>query len=418
MSKQKSFADIIQLLGPGLLFAGAAVGVSHLVQSTKAGAIYGFGLLLAVIIANIVKYPFFEFGTRYAMATGENLVRGYKRQGNWAFILFIFMTVGTMFTIQAAVTIVTASLAVSLIGGFGIMAWCAILLLTCMTLLLLGRYAILDNLMKVIIIILSLSTFFALISVLFLGTGVEKTSDLKIFTWDTAGITFLIALMGWMPAPIDLSVWSSIWTLEKKKLNEDVNFNTSLLDFNVGYIGTSILAICFLSLGALVMYGTGEVPSEKGAVFAQQLIDLYTTALGSWSKPIIAVAALTTMFSTTLTCLDAFPRVLSEITFVLKPEYETTAKKQTYIFWIILVIAGALLLLNVLQAQMGLMIKIATILSFLTAPFLAFINYKLVTGEHIPEAAKPPKWLKYLSWIGLAFLILFSLLFLYSQFAM
>ena len=418
MSKQKSFADFLQLLGPGLLFAGAAVGVSHLVQSTKAGAIYGFGLLLAVIIANLLKYPFFEFGTRYAMATGENLVRGYKRQGNWAFILFILMTVGTMFTIQAAVTIVTASLAVSLIGVFGIMTWCFVLLVVCMALLLIGRYAILDNLMKVIIIILSLSTLFALISVLFLGTGVEKTGDLKIFTWDTAGITFLIALMGWMPAPIDLSVWSSIWTLEKKKLNEDVNFNTSLLDFNVGYIGTSILAICFLALGALVMYGTGEVPSEKGAVFAQQLIDLYTTALGSWSKPIIAVAALTTMFSTTLTCLDAFPRVLSEITFVLKPKYETTAKKQAYIFWIILVIAGALLLLNVLQAQMGLMIQIATILSFLTAPFLAFINYKLVTGEHVPEAAKPPKWLKYLSWIGLAFLILFSLLFLYSQFAM
>ena len=144
MSKQKSFADIIQLLGPGLLFAGAAVGVSHLVQSTKAGAIYGFGLLLAVIIANILKYPFFEFGTRYAMATGENLIRGYKRQGNWAFILFIFMTVGTMFTIQAAVTIVTASLAVSLIGVFSIMTWCFVLLAVCMALLLIGRYAILD----------------------------------------------------------------------------------------------------------------------------------------------------------------------------------------------------------------------------------------------------------------------------------
>ena len=32
-------------LGPGLLMAGAAVGVSHLVQSTRAGAVYGFGLL-------------------------------------------------------------------------------------------------------------------------------------------------------------------------------------------------------------------------------------------------------------------------------------------------------------------------------------------------------------------------------------
>ena len=29
---------ILKKLGPGLLFAGAAIGVSHLVQSTKAGA--------------------------------------------------------------------------------------------------------------------------------------------------------------------------------------------------------------------------------------------------------------------------------------------------------------------------------------------------------------------------------------------
>ena len=34
----------LQTLGPGLLFAGAAIGVSHLVQSTKAGAEFGFGL--------------------------------------------------------------------------------------------------------------------------------------------------------------------------------------------------------------------------------------------------------------------------------------------------------------------------------------------------------------------------------------
>ena len=32
-------------LGPGILFASTAIGVSHLVQSTRAGADYGFSLL-------------------------------------------------------------------------------------------------------------------------------------------------------------------------------------------------------------------------------------------------------------------------------------------------------------------------------------------------------------------------------------
>ena len=51
--------NIIKKLGPGLLFAGAAIGVSHLVQSTRAGADYGFTLIWALILANIIKYPFF-----------------------------------------------------------------------------------------------------------------------------------------------------------------------------------------------------------------------------------------------------------------------------------------------------------------------------------------------------------------------
>ena len=61
----------LQLVGlllwrAGLLLAGAAVGVSHLVQSTRAGAAYGFGLILLVLLANVVKYPAFRFGPRSA----------------------------------------------------------------------------------------------------------------------------------------------------------------------------------------------------------------------------------------------------------------------------------------------------------------------------------------------------------------
>ena len=72
---------IIKSLGPGLLYAGAAIGVSHLVQSTRAGAGYGFDLLWILIIANIIKYPFFEFGPRYSASTGRSLIDGYHQVG-------------------------------------------------------------------------------------------------------------------------------------------------------------------------------------------------------------------------------------------------------------------------------------------------------------------------------------------------
>ena len=70
-------------LGPGILFASTAIGTSHLVQATRAGADYGFALLWAVLAANTAKYPFFEFGTRYANATGTSLIAGYRTFGRW-----------------------------------------------------------------------------------------------------------------------------------------------------------------------------------------------------------------------------------------------------------------------------------------------------------------------------------------------
>ena len=72
----------LKQLGPGLLYAGAAIGVSHLVQSTRAGANFGFTLIWVIVIAHFFKYPFFQFGPRYASATGESLLDGYKKMGN------------------------------------------------------------------------------------------------------------------------------------------------------------------------------------------------------------------------------------------------------------------------------------------------------------------------------------------------
>jgi len=94
-----------QKLGPGLLFAGAAIGVSHLVQSTRAGADFGFGLIWALVLIHLIKYPFFQFGPRYATATGESLLDGYKKLGKGVLIAYFILNLATMFTIQAAVTL-------------------------------------------------------------------------------------------------------------------------------------------------------------------------------------------------------------------------------------------------------------------------------------------------------------------------
>jgi Mn2+/Fe2+ NRAMP family transporter len=275
--------------GPGLLFAGAAIGVSHLVQSTRAGADFGLGLIWVLALSNLFKYPFFLFGPKYSLATGETLLHGYKKLGNYVLIIYLLLSLVTMFTIQTAVTIVTAGLAIELFGiSNNITIWAAIITLFSLIILLIGRYRFLDNLMKFVIITLTVSTITA---VIFAGFNSTNTLELiQVFPKDKIGIVFVVAFMGWMPAPLDLSIWQSIWTLEKKKKEENIKNSDVIFDFNVGYLTTIILGLCFVSLGALVMNGSGEEFSNSGGKFANQLINLYTSSIGNGAFLIIAIA--------------------------------------------------------------------------------------------------------------------------------
>jgi Mn2+/Fe2+ NRAMP family transporter len=394
-------------LGPGLLFAGAAVGVSHLVQSTRAGADFGFGLLWALLIAALFKYPFFQFGPRYAAATGETLLDGYKKLGKGILVVSYSISFVTMFIIQAAVTIVTAGLAVNLFGLFDMTTWSILITILSISLLLVGKYKLLDSLMKYVILVLTICTLIA-VSVALMKNNQAFTFT-QVFPKGTIEITFLIAFLGWMPAPLDVSVWQSIWSLEKDKATlKTTTTKQAIFDFNVGYVGTIFLAVCFVILGALVMYNSGESFSNKGDVFASQLIALYTQNLGKFTYIFISIAAFTTMFSTTITTLDASPRTMSKANDLLFSE----KIKLGYWFWIILLGIGTYIILRYFRDNMGLMVKIATILSFLTAPFYAILNFILISGKHTPKKHQPSLYLKILSVCGIIFLIVFSAWFL------
>ncbi|MGK0422002.1 MAG: Mn2+/Fe2+ NRAMP family transporter [Polaribacter sp.] len=402
--------SIFQSIGPGLLFAGAAIGVSHLVQSTRAGAEFGFGLIWALLLVHLFKYPFFQFGPRYAAATGETLLDGYRKLGKGVLLTYYILNFATMFTIQAAVTIVTAGLASQLFGFTNdLVLWSTVLLFISLTFLAVGKYKLLDNLMKYIIVILTISTIIAVSMALFSTKEVFDVT--QIIPLGTVELTFLIAFLGWMPASLDISIWHSIWSVEKDKTNVvKTKLKDALFDFNIGYISTLFLGICFVLLGALVMYKSGENFSNKGSVFATQLIALYTRNLGDFSYIFIAIAAFTTMFSTTITTLDASPRAMHRTTKLLFNK----ELKYGYWFWILFLLIGTIFILKFFMDNMGLLVKTATILSFLTAPFYAILNYTLITGKHTPKKHQPGIFLRVLSAIGLVFLIGFSVWFLLS----
>ncbi len=397
--------NILKSLGPGLLWAGAAIGVSHLVQSTRAGAIYGFQLVGIILLINLFKYPFFEFGPRYASSTGESLLHGYRRLGKGALILYLVLTIATMFTLQAAITVVTAGLFSFVFpNSINIVFWAILILGTGSIIVAFGKYSDLDKIIKFIIALLAVSTVIAVISASTKGFN-PNPEFINDFNWDFGDITLLIAFAGWMPSAIDISVWHSFWSIAKRKEGKHIpTVKESLFDFNVGYIGTAVLSIGFLSLGALIMYGSGESFSSNGTTFAGQLINLFTSNLGSWAYIFIAVAALTTMSSTTLTCLDAYPRVLKPATELLIPRLKKNDKdgwNWLSWFWLGILLSGTMLIIVFFLKGMSFLVDLATTLSFLTAPVLGYLNLRVVTGKNMKKENQPKLWLKVLSWVGL-----------------
>ena len=396
-------------LGPGILFAGAAIGVSHLVQSTKAGADFGLGLIWALLLVNLFKFPFFQFGPRYASATGESLLSGYKKLGSSILKLYIIISLGTMFTIQTAVTIVTAGIASYLTNNIvSIEYWALIILVFSATLLYIGKYKLLDKAIKLIIIVLAISTIIATIIAFF--NFESNISFTQFFPKNEIEIAFLIAFMGWMPAPLDISVWHSIWTIEKKKTENNIAVRTALFDFNIGYFGTIFLGICFILLGYFVMNDKSLSFSNSAGVFANQLISMYTDSFGNWSFILIGIATFTTMFSTTITTLDASPRSLNHaIELLLNKNF-----KYGYLTWLIILVIGTILIFFFYVSEMGTLVKIATILSFITAPFYAIINYILISSKYTPSQNRPSKTMHIISILGILFLVGFSCWYLYN----
>ena len=418
-------------LGPGILLAGAAIGGSHLLSSTTAGARFGFSLVGLILLTNLLKYPFLLVGTRFTASTGKSLLEGFKERNSYYLPLFLIVSLITgTFTI-AAVSFVTGELLtnIPLFDSFPAMDLSIVILAVSGIILILGKYKALDSISKFLVTLLTFLTLFAVLTLLFKGSINETLSASwlkpEISPWKLSNLVFLIPLMGWMPCPVELCVWPSLWMFSRSKDTKYIpNVREAEFDFNLGYMITVITAIFFLTLGAITMYGTGDgMLSGSGVSFAEKLIKLYTKSIGDWSKWIIIPASFAAMFSTTITCLDAYPRSLSAIQGLLKgSDYghmDSKEERERFQIWMIVhIFASIIALLFARSGGIGVknFVFAAMTGSFLTAPIFAWMAMDTINSNLVPLKDRYGPCLKILCWIGLCFLILFSLLFVGNSF--
>tara|TARA_Y100000991_G_C21969715_1_gene348738 strand:+ start:792 stop:2105 length:1314 start_codon:yes stop_codon:yes gene_type:complete len=413
--RKKRKLNLSQTIGPGLLMAGAAVGVSHLVQSTRAGANFGLQLLPLIVLVNIAKYPFFEIGHRFTASTGKSLLDGYNCLGKNYLRLFLLLNLFVSVATTAGVLFVTASIGAELINYNNTFHLSFFILVACLVILSQGSYGGLDIIMKIIMCILVFTTILTLSLAIKIG-GQRALMSSPDSPWTVSNLPFLLALMGWMPAPIELSVWQSLWFKERDhKKNYKTSLTEAKIDFNLGYFLTLSLALSFLGLGACVMFQVSSGFPSSGVDFAQTFINMYTQSIGEWLRPFITAASFTAMFSTCLTVIDAYPRSLSEGLVILTRKKEKKSRTNYWIFMTIILITS-LIVMSFFGKNLKNIVDYATIISFIAAPIFAFLNFKLIYSKFTPKKYQPNIYFKALSLFGLSFMTLFLILFLLTLF--
>ncbi len=388
-------------LGPGILLAAASVGASHLVLSPQAGARFGYQLLWLVVAAHVLKYPAFEFGPRYAAATGEHLLEGYARipgPKQWALWVFLLGTLAQGIGVLAGVVSVAGCVLWTWTGVLNTEQFSVLLAIAIVGLLLAGGFSWLDSLNKLMMAVLALATVLVFVPIV---PGPEALRGLVMPSLPAGSIVLVAAMLGWMPTGIDVSVWHSFWTLEKMHADgrqpdpqagpeEPVRrqrLRAALWDMRTGYLLSLSTGLMFVIMGAVHLSGLGT--ELQGVQFAAALSTAYTAIFGRWIYHVFMLTAFFAMFSTAYTVVDGFSRSFAECCAVLRPDrFAGPMRRRLYVGF---VVASSCLACSILLV-VGNPVRLVTgaaLVSLSAAPLLYAFNLRCVVRE-IPEANLRP----------------------------
>lgn len=399
-------------LGPGLIFAAAAVGTSHVVQSTRAGADFGLTLGLLILAVCALKYPLFRFAADYAAATGENLIRGYGRQGRTLVLIMFATSAVEAIAATAGVSLVSASILKWITGvRIGDVPAAVGLLVVTALVVAVGRYRLLETLTGVLVLLFSVLTLITTLACLPALAGADDL--LPAFPLTADNWSFAIAVSGWMPIGNTAAMMLAAWILAKTR-DGGRSVAAARFDFNLGYLASVVLALCFLVIGAAVLHGSGEPMPPASGPFVTAFVGLYTQAIGSWSAMLVSFAALAVMYSTLLAIVDGFPRMLAEFGAELTGQQEDRAATW-YLPAMIAVVASAGALLYFLLGAFATFIDLVTFTGFLAAPIIAWANERVIRGDNVPIAVRPGPALRRWNRLAVGLLTLATLGYFYLR---
>ncbi|MCP4756647.1 MAG: hypothetical protein GY866_37770 [Proteobacteria bacterium] len=383
---------LLKTLGPGIIFASLCIGETHLALLAYAGALYGHVLLWLVVLVHLVYYPNYEYGPRYAVATGENLIDGYAklkvgRGLMWIFMIMLFVT---PIMVMGSLVGLSGSVLYAAMPFLDFRIWCLLVYIVTVGIVIGGKYKLIERISKLLVLIIVMTSI--MVFAVSPPSPGEFVQGLLPAIPAVAGAMVVIVAVLRVPTDPASSIFLSEWAQEKRQewLDDPEAGNSgeilvttlkkSVFDVRLGFFLSALVAVIFLSVGATVLRPLGIVP--EGIDVSLKLSEIYTQTIGRWIFPVFIVTMFAAFWGGYVSAMDGIFRLFKSIMkYTFKPSEQAINKLS--IPYILLVTTVGLLMATLIQRPM-VMVLIAVSLGLIMYPFIYAMNIYLVTRKVDP----------------------------------
>ena len=243
-------------IGPGLVMAATGLGAGDMIAASVAGAKYGTALLWAAVLGALMKYVMNEGLARWQLATGTTLLEGWVHRLPVFFSLyfFIYLLLWT-FIVAAALIAATGLAAHALIPSLSVAQWGVLHSLLALILIITGRYALLERLMKIFMSLMMLVVIICAILVIPESEGL--LAGLLQPSVPEGSALFVFGVIGGVGGSVTLLCYG-YWIRERNWISR-ADLTQSRTDLAAAYILTGLfgMAIMIVSAGVSPEQATG-----------------------------------------------------------------------------------------------------------------------------------------------------------------
>ena len=295
-----SFKDI----GPGLVIAATGLGAGDLIAASVAGARFGTTILWAAVVGAIMKYAMNEGLTRWQLATGSTLLEGWvQRLPKFISLYFFIYLLLWSFIVAGALIAGTGLAAHALYPELSVELWGILHSLLALALVIIGRYSLLERLMK---FFMGLMLLVVITCAILVAPGISGIlSGLLIPSIPDGSVLFIFSVIGGVGGSVTLLCYG-YWIRERDWTRRE-DLPRTRYDLVVAYVLTGLFGI------AIIIIAAGVEPEViTGPEMALGIAGKLEEVVGPFGKWCFLIGFWSAVFSSMLGVWQGVPYLFAD----------------------------------------------------------------------------------------------------------